>query len=85
MCDYPNDEYSFNDSFDESSGEYDSDDFMKEDYAQVYHQPDDYVSLDIDSEEEMLGYGIGVILLNLGMYLVGPAFAVVTVRKYFIK
>ena len=40
---------------------------------------------DIDSEEEMLGYGIGIILLNLGMYLVGPAFAVVNIRKYFIK
>jgi len=42
-------------------------------------------TVDIDSEEEMLGYGIGIILLNLGMYLVGPAFAVVNVRKYFIK
>ena len=41
--------------------------------------------VDIDSEEEMLGYGIGIILLNLGMYLVGPAFAVVNIRKYFIK
>jgi len=41
--------------------------------------------VDIDSEEEMLGYGIGIILLNLGMYLVGPAFAVVKVRKYLIK
>jgi len=42
-------------------------------------------TVDIDSEEEMLGYGIGIILLNLGMYLVGPVFAVVNVRKYFIK
>jgi len=42
-------------------------------------------TVDIDSEEEMLGYGIGIILLNLGMYLVGPAFAVVKVRKYLIK
>src|SRR3970040_391007 len=41
--------------------------------------------VDIDSEEEMLGYGIGIILLTLGMYLVGPAFAVVKVRKYLIK
>ena len=29
--------------------------------------------VDIDSEEEMLGYGIGVILLNIGMYFVAPA------------
>ena len=29
--------------------------------------------VDIDTEEEMLGYGIGVILLNIGMYFVAPA------------
>jgi len=40
---------------------------------------------DIDSEEEMLGYGTGIILLNLGMYLVGPTFAIVKVRKHLIK
>jgi len=28
---------------------------------------------DIDSESEMLGYGIGIILLNIGMYFVAPA------------
>ena len=28
---------------------------------------------DIHSESEMLGYGIGVILLNIGMYFVTPA------------
>ena len=28
--------------------------------------------VDIDSESEMLGYGIGVILLNIGMYFVAP-------------
>jgi len=37
--------------------------------------------VDIDSESEMLGYGIGIILLNAGMYLVAPALAVVAVRK----
>jgi len=30
--------------------------------------------VDIDSEAEMLGYGIGIILLNIGMYFVAPAF-----------
>jgi len=29
--------------------------------------------VDIDSESEMLGYGIGVILLNIGMYFMAPA------------
>jgi len=29
--------------------------------------------VDIDSEEEMLGYGIGIILLNIGMYFIAPA------------
>jgi len=37
--------------------------------------------VDIDSEEEMLGYGIGIILLNLGMYLVFPALIIQRIRK----
>ena len=36
---------------------------------------------DIDSEEEILGYGIGVILLNLGMYFVAPAIVIYKIRK----
>ena len=36
---------------------------------------------DIDSESEMLGYGIGVILLNIGMYFVVPAVLVTKIRK----
>ena len=36
---------------------------------------------DIDSESEMLGYGIGVILLNIGMYFVAPAVLIMVVRK----
>jgi len=36
---------------------------------------------DIDSESEMLGYGIGVVLLNIGMYFVAPAVLIMTVRK----
>ena len=38
---------------------------------------------DINSESEMLGYGIGVILLNIGMYFVAPAIVIIKVRKYF--
>ena len=37
--------------------------------------------VDIDSESEMLGYGIGVILLNIGMYFVAPAILVMKIRK----
>jgi len=37
--------------------------------------------LDIDSEREMLGYGIGVILLNIGMYFVAPAFLITKLKK----
>ena len=37
--------------------------------------------VDIDSESEMLGYGIGVILLNIGMYFVAPAVLVMKIRK----
>ena len=36
---------------------------------------------DIDSESEMLGYGIGVILLNIGMYFVAPAILIMKVKK----
>ena len=36
---------------------------------------------DIDSESEMLGYGIGIILLNIGMYFVAPAVLIMKVRK----
>jgi hypothetical protein len=39
-------------------------------------------AVEIDSEEEMLGYGIGVILLNLGIYFVAPTFVIITARKY---
>ena len=37
--------------------------------------------VDIDTEQEMLGYGIGVILLNLGMYFAAPAVLVMSVKK----
>ena len=37
--------------------------------------------VDIDSEHEMLGYGIGVILLNIGMYFVAPAIVIITIKK----
>ena len=36
---------------------------------------------DINSESEMLGYGIGIILLNIGMYFVAPAVLITKVRK----
>jgi len=36
---------------------------------------------DIGSEYEMLGYGIAVILLNIGMYFVAPAVLIMIVRK----
>ena len=35
----------------------------------------------IDTEQEMLGYGIGVILLNIGMYFVAPAVLITVLRK----
>ncbi len=35
----------------------------------------------IDSEEEMLGYGIGIILLNIGMYFVIPLVVVHRIKK----
>jgi len=37
--------------------------------------------VNIDSEEEMLGYGIGIILLNIGMYFIAPAAIIFKIRK----
>jgi len=37
--------------------------------------------VDIDSESEMLGYGIGIILLNIGIYFAAPSILIMIVRK----
>ena len=39
--------------------------------------------VDMDSEAEVLGYGISLILLNVGMYLGVPAVVIVGIRKRF--
>ena len=36
---------------------------------------------DIDSESKMLGYGISIILLNIGMYFIIPAVIIMKIRK----
>ena len=35
-----------------------------------------------ESEQEIIGYGIGVILLNIGMYFVAPAMLIYKIKKY---
>ena len=40
---------------------------------------------DIDSESEMLGYGIGIIMLNIGMYLLAPAVVTLKLVKKYRK
>ena len=37
--------------------------------------------VDIDSEQEMLGYGIGVIMMNVGMYVAAPTVIIYRLRK----
>jgi peptidyl-prolyl cis-trans isomerase B (cyclophilin B) len=37
--------------------------------------------VDVNTEEEMLGYGIGIILLNIGMYFVVPAAAIIVIKN----
>lgn len=37
--------------------------------------------VDIDSDAEMLGYGISIILLNIGMYFVAPAILIIKLKK----
>jgi hypothetical protein len=39
--------------------------------------------VDIDTEEEMLGYGIGIILLNIGMYFVAPVLVILKIKSKF--
>ena len=41
--------------------------------------------VNIDSEEEMLGYGISVILLNIGTYIGIPVFAILQTKKFINK
>jgi hypothetical protein len=40
--------------------------------------------VDVDSEQEILGYGIGLILLNIGIYFVVPAVVILKIRSRFI-
>ncbi|MBT5278252.1 MAG: peptidylprolyl isomerase, partial [Nitrosopumilus sp.] len=40
--------------------------------------------VDIDSESEMLSYGIGIILMNVGMYFVAPAIIIYKIKKQSI-
>jgi len=39
--------------------------------------------VDMDSESEVLGYGISLIMLNVGMYFVAPAIVIVGIKKKF--
>jgi len=39
--------------------------------------------VEMNSETEVLGYGISLILLNVGMYFVAPAIVLVRIRKKF--
>lgn len=38
--------------------------------------------VDVDSEQEMLGYGTGIILMNIGMYFVIPAMIVYRIKNH---
>jgi hypothetical protein len=42
-------------------------------------------SVEIDSEEEMLGYGIGLIILNVGIYFVIPIVGIIKIKHRIIK
>ena len=39
--------------------------------------------VNIDSESEMLGYGIAIILLNIGMYFIAPAVLITKIRSFY--
>jgi len=40
--------------------------------------------VEIDTEEEMLGYGISIIILNIGMYFVAPAVLIIALKRKFL-
>lgn len=47
-------------------------------------------TVDVDSEQKVLSYGIGIVLLNVGMYFVAPAVIIIVLyrsmkRKYKIR
>jgi len=37
--------------------------------------------VDLDSEESVLGYGIGIILMNIGMYFIAPAIVIFRIKN----
>ena len=37
--------------------------------------------VEIDSEHELLTYGIGIVLMNIGMYFVAPAIVLYKIKK----
>lgn len=37
--------------------------------------------VDVDSEYDLLGYGIGIVLLNIGMYILAPAFLIMKLKR----
>jgi len=37
--------------------------------------------VDMNSEESVLGYGISLIILNLGMYIIAPTIIIYRIRK----
>ena len=39
--------------------------------------------VDIDSEHEMLGYGISIIFLNIGIYFIIPAVLIMKIRSFY--
>ena len=41
--------------------------------------------VDVATEEEMFGYGISLILLNIGMYFVAPAAAIIAIKNKLRK
>ncbi|MDH5664940.1 MAG: peptidylprolyl isomerase, partial [Nitrosopumilus sp.] len=37
--------------------------------------------VDVNSEESVLGYGISLIILNIGMYFIAPTIIIYKIRK----
>jgi len=42
-------------------------------------------SLDIDSESEVIGYGVGIILLNVIIYVISPILGLLTLKRILVS
>lgn len=51
--------------------------------SDIEKQTDILNYVDIDSKEEMLGYGVGIILLNVSIYAIMPVVVIFRIKNFY--